>query len=110
MEERIIVSTSAFGMGLDVSDDSLAVCFGCPSSGLEFVQHTGRGGRQADVRKCHLTWKGSEKKLDQSMLLLVRGNCCITKWILRDLLESDEFTTDIAALYAGDVNLQVFLH
>ena len=89
--ERIIVSTSAFGMGVDVSDISLVICFGCPS---KFVQQIGRGGRQADVPcRCHLIWKGNEKKLDQNMLLL-SGNCCLRKWILQDVLESDEFTTD----------------
>ena len=93
--ERIIVSTSAFGMGVDVSDISLVICFGCPSNGLEFVQQIGRGGRQADIPcRCHLIWKGSEKKLDQNMLLLLSGNCCLRKWILQDVLESDEFTTD----------------
>ena len=60
--ERIIASTSAFGMGVDVSNISLVICFGCPSNGLEFVQQIVLGGIQADVPcRCHLIWKGSEQ-------------------------------------------------
>ncbi len=53
----MVVSTSAFGLGIDDHDISVTVRVGCPSALEEMVQMFGRGGRdgrQAEVGSAHM--------------------------------------------------------
>ena len=44
-ELQVVVSTKAFGMGINQSDVELVVCIGCPPSFEDWVQEFGRAGR-----------------------------------------------------------------
>lgn len=50
-QRKIMVATTAFGMGVDVPDIELVLHFNTPLSMVDYVQQIGRGGR--DGRKCH---------------------------------------------------------
>ena len=50
-ERKIMISTSAFSMGIDVSDIELVVRFNAPISMTDYIQQIGRAGR--DGRKAH---------------------------------------------------------
>ena len=50
-ERKIMISTSAFSMGIDVSDIELVVHFNAPISMTDYIQQIGRAGR--DGRKAH---------------------------------------------------------
>lgn len=50
-QRKIMVATTAFGMGVDVHDIELILHFNVPLSIVDYVQQIGRGGR--DGRKCH---------------------------------------------------------
>jgi len=46
-----IVATSALGVGLDIPDIRLVIHAGCPRSLRDFVQESGRGGRDGQTCK-----------------------------------------------------------
>ena len=50
-KRKIIIATSAFSMGIDVSDIELVVHFNAPISMTDYIQQIGRAGR--DGRKAH---------------------------------------------------------
>ena len=50
-ERKIMISTSAFSMGIDVPDIELVVHFNAPISMTDYIQQIGRAGR--DGRKAH---------------------------------------------------------
>ena len=50
-ERKIMIATSAFSMGIDVSDIELVVHFNAPVSMTDYIQQIGRAGR--DGRKAH---------------------------------------------------------
>ena len=50
-ERKIMISTSAFSMGIDVADIELVVHFNAPISMTDYIQQIGRAGR--DGRKAH---------------------------------------------------------
>ena len=50
-KRKIMISTSAFSMGIDVSDIELVVHFNAPISMTDYIQQIGRAGR--DGRKAH---------------------------------------------------------
>ena len=49
---QVVVSTKAFGMGIDQPDVELVVRIGCPPSLEDWVQEFGRAGRDAEGM-CH---------------------------------------------------------
>ena len=50
-ERKIMISTSAFSMGIDIPDIELVVHFNAPISMTDYIQQIGRAGR--DERKAH---------------------------------------------------------
>jgi len=69
-EIKVIVSTIAFGMGIDQIVRCVIV-FGCPSSIEEYYQQIGRGGR--DGEKCH------------TILYYDHSKQFVAKYMIRDL-------------------------
>ncbi len=58
----VICATSAFGMGIDLKNISLVLCYGFPGNIEEFFQMIGRGGRQGEPSQGVLLWTGADPK------------------------------------------------
>ena len=90
--QRVMVATSAFGLGIDIPDIREVIIFGLPKTGSEFVQLSGCGGRDLS-NSClvRLIVRDADmKECDRGLQKLVAGNLCLRYTIIRNILESDE--------------------
>lgn len=55
---RIVLATTAFGMGVDCSDIHVIIHWGAPSSLEQYVQETGRAGRDVNPQKQAILYYG----------------------------------------------------
>jgi len=64
---RMIIATSAFGLGVDCVDISRVIHWGPPSTLEELAQETGRAGRNGALSEAILFYKKSGKHISKSM-------------------------------------------
>lgn len=108
-ECRIMVATTAFGMGIDVPDIRLIVHTSLPISPIGYYQEIGRAGRDGGISRCILLYHPedtkkfdpiveSEKRDDvkeqlrrgiEDMLHIAQGNQCIMQALLTHLDDKD---------------------
>lgn len=68
---KIMVATSAFGMGIDIPDIELCIHFNTPISMVDYIQQIGRGGRDGTTRThCVLFYdhNGDDEKIVHSLI------------------------------------------
>jgi ATP-dependent DNA helicase RecQ len=77
-EVRVIVATSAFGMGVDKKDVGLVVHYDISDSLENYVQEAGRAGRDPHTAaKCHVLY--SDQDLDKHFILLNQTKLSISE-------------------------------
>lgn len=59
-ERRIMVATSAFGMGVNKSDVRLIIHYNLPLSIIDYYQQAGRAGRDGSRARCILLYRKSD--------------------------------------------------
>ena len=64
---RLLVATTAFGMGVDCPDIERIINWGCPNTLEELVQETGRGGRDGRLTQAILYPTRLGKKVTNAM-------------------------------------------
>lgn len=68
-KKKIMVATSAFGMGIDVPDIELVIHFNTPISMTDYIQQIGRAGRDGRKARCILFYdqNGDDQKIVHSL-------------------------------------------
>lgn len=68
-KKKIMVATSAFGMGIDVPDIELVIHFNTPISMTDYIQQIGRAGRDGRKARCILFYdqNGDDAKIVNSL-------------------------------------------
>lgn len=100
-KKRIIVATSAFGMGIDKEDVRLVLHFELPLSPVEWYQQIGRAGR--DGRDAHVVLFYQEDDIKQNRAILAGKKTMREIEELPDTLQSialDEIQTSVRKLEA----------
>ena len=67
-KKRIMVATTAFGMGVDVPDIRLVIHFNLPLSVIDYYQQIGRAGRDGEKAHCVLLYTEEDRKLNANIL------------------------------------------
>ena len=67
-ERRIMVATSAFGMGINKSDVRLIIHYNLPLSLIDYYQQAGRAGRDGGKARCILLYNKSDYDLNRYMI------------------------------------------
>jgi len=67
-ERRIMVATSAFGMGVDHPDVDLVIHFNLPLSPIDYYQQAGRAGRAGQSSKCVLLYCENDYQVNTAII------------------------------------------
>ena len=71
---RLVIATTAFGMGVDCQDISRVIHWGIPSTTEEYIQETGRSGRNGKPSVGMLYIKGNTKHVTPYMKSYIENN------------------------------------
>ena len=83
---RCLITTNAFGMGIDCPDIDVVIHWGCPPTVTRYWQEVGRAGRDGRSCKglCYAT-PISMAKTDKDMKEIVKGGQCLRLGTLHSL-------------------------
>lgn len=77
---RIVIATIAFGMGVDTPNIQYVVHWGPPEDIEQYLQATGRAGRDGKVSHAVMLFnKGLKRHADESMVKYCESNICRRK-------------------------------
>ena len=87
---RVVVASSAFGMGVNIPDISCAINWGLPPTLEDLVQQTGRAGRNGQPAEAILYAKNSCKKISEAVQEYADNDTLCRRYLLfKDFLYTD---------------------
>ena len=92
-ERRIMVATSAFGMGINKSDVRLIIHYNLPLSIIDYYQQAGRAGRDGSRARCILLYRKSDYDLNRWVIEQNQDPAALG-YSLRALDEMKEYADD----------------
>ena len=92
-ERRIMVATSAFGMGVNKSDVRLIIHYNLPLSIIDYYQQAGRAGRDGGKARCILLYRKSDYDLNRWVIEQNQDPAALG-YSLRALDEMKEYADD----------------
>lgn len=92
-ERRIMVATSAFGMGINKSDVRLIIHYNLPLSIIDYYQQAGRAGRVGGKARCILLYRKSDYDLNRRVIEQSQDPAAL-EHSLRALDEMKEYADD----------------
>ena len=92
-ERRIMVATSAFGMGVNKSDVRLIIHYNLPLSIIDYYQQAGRAGRDGSKARCILLYRKSDYDLNRWVIEQNQDPAALG-YSLRALDEMKEYADD----------------
>ena len=92
-ERRIMVATSAFGMGINKSDVRLIIHYNLPLSIIDYYQQAGRAGRDGSRARCILLYRKSDYDLNRWVIEQSQDPAAL-EHSLRALDEMKEYADD----------------
>ena len=88
---RVVIATTAFGMGVDCSDIRKIIHWGAPSTMEQYLQELGRGGRDQNKSESIMFYGTAGRFVDADVKAYgMNNNTCRRKLLYRDFL----FSTD----------------
>ena len=92
-ERRIMVATSAFGMGVNKSDVRLIIHYNLPLSIIDYYQQAGRAGRDGGKARCILLYRKSDYDFNRWVIEQSQDPAAL-EHSLRALDEMKEYADD----------------
>lgn len=84
---RLMIATTAFGMGVDIEDVTRVIHWGIPSTIEEYVQETGHSGRNGSAALAILYIQGSKGHVTSRMRQYIENkSLCRRKVLFQDFL------------------------
>src|SRR5207245_7385340 len=87
-EVRVAVTTSAFGMGVDIPTVRQVVHIALPSSLAEYYQQAGRAGRDGLSAACTVLFTAADRRLPQFFIEAAHPEPDIIAGVYRSLLDA----------------------
>ena len=88
---RVVVATSALGMGVNVASCHNVIRYGPPKSAVDFLQETGRVGRDGQHSCAILLFHGHQlRNVDQDIKNFLKSTECRRLQILKPFLSDEE--------------------